>query len=235
MVRQMQNPQHDDSFTVNGQPVTDEQIQAWSDEAEAGYDPAQLKRRGRPRMGSEAAAVATLRLDPELEAAIMAPPASSGSSPLLLPSLKAFSYGPGRNRRARTPAADDDVSDISSPPSLTHSPNYRAPATRRKVNAKSSAARDKPVATADLSAFMPQRRKRAPENDPWNLDSDGVPEDADDLSEDDDELSRAKAHRRTRKGAHPLAASATTATQSHGKKAQKVRQTKKSRQTLDID
>ena len=66
----MQNPQHDDSFTVNGQPVTDDQIQAWSDEAEAGYDPFVLKRRGRPRMGSEAAAVATLRLDPELEAAL---------------------------------------------------------------------------------------------------------------------------------------------------------------------
>ena len=55
---------HDSDYTARGR------IQAWSDEAEAGYDPVVLKRRGRPRMGSEAAAVATLRLDPELEAAL---------------------------------------------------------------------------------------------------------------------------------------------------------------------
>lgn len=66
----MQHSQHDDSFTVDGQPVTDEQIQVWADEAEAGYDVTELKRRGRPSMGSKAAAVATLRLDPELEAAL---------------------------------------------------------------------------------------------------------------------------------------------------------------------
>ena len=37
--------------TINGKPVTDEQIQAWADEAEAGYDYAALKKRGRGRPG----------------------------------------------------------------------------------------------------------------------------------------------------------------------------------------
>ncbi|MDN6619032.1 MAG: CopG family transcriptional regulator, partial [Corynebacterium variabile] len=37
--------------TINGQPVTEEQIQAWADEAEDGYDVAALKKRGRGRPG----------------------------------------------------------------------------------------------------------------------------------------------------------------------------------------
>ena len=38
---------------LHGKPVTDEQIQMWADEAEAGYDPATLPkpRRGRPPVG----------------------------------------------------------------------------------------------------------------------------------------------------------------------------------------
>lgn len=54
-------------FKINGKPVTEEQIAEWVAEAEAGYGPEVLKR-GRPRMGSDVADVATLRLDPELAA-----------------------------------------------------------------------------------------------------------------------------------------------------------------------
>jgi predicted transcriptional regulator len=56
--------------SINGKAVSDAQIQAWADEAERSYDVAELKRRGRPRMGSAAAYVMTIRLDPELESAL---------------------------------------------------------------------------------------------------------------------------------------------------------------------
>lgn len=50
--------------TINGAPVTEEQITAWANEAEAGYDADALKRRGRgrPGRGAEPAQVVALRL-----------------------------------------------------------------------------------------------------------------------------------------------------------------------------
>ena len=50
--------------TINGQPVTQEQIAAWAAEAEAGYDVAALKKRGRgrPGRGAEPAQIVALRL-----------------------------------------------------------------------------------------------------------------------------------------------------------------------------
>ncbi|NQX11007.1 CopG family transcriptional regulator [Microbacteriaceae bacterium VKM Ac-2855] len=56
--------------TINGVPVTEDQIETWVAEAECGYDIDELRRRGRPRMGTGVARVTTLRLDPELEAAL---------------------------------------------------------------------------------------------------------------------------------------------------------------------
>lgn len=58
--------------TSNGSPITDEQIQAWADEAERGYDVDEpvAKRRGRPAMGSAPAQVVPVRLDPALDAAL---------------------------------------------------------------------------------------------------------------------------------------------------------------------
>lgn len=54
-----------------GKVVTEADIAALADEAEAGYDDALLKKRvGRPAMGSAAAEVFPVRLDPELRAAI---------------------------------------------------------------------------------------------------------------------------------------------------------------------
>lgn len=53
--------------TIHGEPVPDEQIQAWADEAEAeaGYDlPALRKRRrGRPAVGDGPGKPVTVRLD----------------------------------------------------------------------------------------------------------------------------------------------------------------------------
>jgi hypothetical protein len=50
--------------TINGQPVTEEQIASWAAEAESGYDVEVLKRRGRgrPGRGSEPSQVVALRL-----------------------------------------------------------------------------------------------------------------------------------------------------------------------------
>lgn len=56
--------------TINGVPVTEAQIDIWVQEAERGYDIEELRKRGRPRMGSAVARVTTLRLDPELDEAL---------------------------------------------------------------------------------------------------------------------------------------------------------------------
>lgn len=50
--------------TIEGTPVTEQQIAAWADEAEAGYDIAALKNRGRgrPGRGAEPSQVVALRL-----------------------------------------------------------------------------------------------------------------------------------------------------------------------------
>jgi hypothetical protein len=50
--------------TINGVPVTEEQIATWVTEAEAGYDIKALKRRGRgrPGRGAEPSQVVALRL-----------------------------------------------------------------------------------------------------------------------------------------------------------------------------
>jgi len=48
---------------VRGQAVTDEQIQAWADEAEVGYDVGMLRRGGRPCVGEGPGIVVPVRLD----------------------------------------------------------------------------------------------------------------------------------------------------------------------------
>lgn len=59
---------------IHGNPVTDEQIQAWADEAEAGYDLSQLPtpRRGRPTVGDGPGTVVPVRLDTATIAALTA-------------------------------------------------------------------------------------------------------------------------------------------------------------------
>lgn len=59
---------------MHGKRVTDEQIQAWADEAEAGYDLADLPkpRRGRPPVGDGPGTVVPVRLDAATIAALSA-------------------------------------------------------------------------------------------------------------------------------------------------------------------
>ena len=54
----------------DGTPITDTAVEALADEAEQGYDVDRLLQRrqpGRPAMGSTAASVESVRLDPELK------------------------------------------------------------------------------------------------------------------------------------------------------------------------
>lgn len=68
--------------TINGQPVTEEQIAAWASEAEAGYDVAALKKRGRgrPGRGAEPSQVVALRLTLDEIAALDARAAREGKT-----------------------------------------------------------------------------------------------------------------------------------------------------------
>ena len=52
--------------SIDGQPVTDEQIQSWADEAEAGYPVEQLRKRGRKPLGDGPSDVVPVRIDAEL-------------------------------------------------------------------------------------------------------------------------------------------------------------------------
>jgi hypothetical protein len=60
--------------TTGGKPITDEDVKRLAGEAEAGYDVDQLiarrSRGGRPPLGSSAARVESVRLDPELREAL---------------------------------------------------------------------------------------------------------------------------------------------------------------------
>ena len=58
--------------TRSGKPITDELIEELAAEADAGFDVDEILRRrgGRPPMGSSAAAVESVRLDPELSRAL---------------------------------------------------------------------------------------------------------------------------------------------------------------------
>lgn len=105
----------------------------------------------------------------ELDSDILAPPADSDSgegSPTMWPSLKDLGKkrhgGPSRARKA-TPALEDDMSDLSDPPSLTHSPNFKAtrPVARNKPKESPK------LSTADLEALLP-RRRRKPRRDPYD-------------------------------------------------------------------
>ncbi len=139
---------------------------------------------------------------------VLAPPASSGSeaSPSIWPSLNALRAQ--RRRRVsdtrKTPILDDDgISNISSPPSLTHSPNHKS---ARKTRAGAAAQRDmSPVTTAALTSLLPRRRRRA-RDDEWDDDSDEEL-DTSRLGDEDDELAHGRLRRgRTRKPSVPLAA-----------------------------
>jgi hypothetical protein len=58
--------------TASGKPITDELVEELARKAEAGYDVEETMRRrgGRPPIGSAAASVESVRLDPELRQAL---------------------------------------------------------------------------------------------------------------------------------------------------------------------
>ena len=60
------------SKTASGAPITDELVAELAEKAEAGYDVDKILRRqgGRPPIGSAAATVESVRLDPELREAL---------------------------------------------------------------------------------------------------------------------------------------------------------------------
>ena len=70
--------------TKSGRPITDADVEAMADEAEAGYDVDELisrrGKRGRPPLGSAPATVESVRLDPELRDELAARAEAEGVS-----------------------------------------------------------------------------------------------------------------------------------------------------------
>jgi hypothetical protein len=70
--------------TKSGRPITDADVEAMADEAEAGYDVDELiarrGKRGRPALGSAPATVESVRLDPELRDELAARAEAEGIS-----------------------------------------------------------------------------------------------------------------------------------------------------------
>jgi hypothetical protein len=70
--------------TRSGQPITDADIDVLAAEAEAGYDVDRLiarrPKRGRPSLGSSAASVESVRLDPELRSELLERARSEGTT-----------------------------------------------------------------------------------------------------------------------------------------------------------
>lgn len=56
--------------TINGKPVSEERIQVWADEAEQGYDPQVLRKRGRKPAGDGPGRVGPVRLDDTILSAL---------------------------------------------------------------------------------------------------------------------------------------------------------------------
>jgi len=80
--------------TARGVPITDELVEKLAKEAEEGFDVEQIlrRRRGRPPMGASAASVESVRLDPELRAALQdrAQLESATVSSLIREALRAY-------------------------------------------------------------------------------------------------------------------------------------------------
>ena len=173
---------------------------------------------------------------PVNEDEIMAPPASSGSSnasPTVWPSFRTLRRGRSKrpaSRSRNTPVLDDGVSDISSPPSLTHSPNFPARKTR-KAKATSKREPTPNFSTADLASLLPRRRQRAGGEDPFGIASSEDEDDSAAVANGDDELSYV-ASRRSRRPVRPLGgASATNQSTSRHKAKEAQASSKQAKRT----
>jgi ATP-dependent RNA helicase MRH4 len=130
---------------------------------------------------------------------LMALPASSDSEDVNWPDIHTLAK---RRRRpsATTPIRADNFSDVSSPPSLTHSPNYaEAPKSRGRATTRRQQPSPK-ITTADLTSLLPKRHYKK-QRDPLGLESDEE-HDTSGIGEDEDELSYldSRAARRRRGG-----------------------------------
>ncbi|KAK8021442.1 hypothetical protein PG990_006580 [Apiospora arundinis] len=152
---------------------------------------------------------------PLMEEEEVAPPLSSSSEEEaeIWPPLK--SLAKGRTRRApsvqrRTPVRDiggDNLSDMSSPPSLTYSPNYDEPTPPPKptVKTRTAAKKETKLTTADLTGLLPRRRHRSNKADPFAVeDTEEEAVDATGLGNDDDELYHLEGRSTRRRPAQPL-------------------------------
>lgn len=121
---------------------------------------------------------------PVRDASYMAPPASSDSeaSRDYWPDI----HGLAKRRRIIATENADDISNISSPPSLTHSPNH-AQRKRSKSRGRSRTRKSPPpLTTADLANLLPKRRQRKVRDEDEESDDDVV---TSGLGNDQDELS----------------------------------------------
>lgn len=151
------------------------------------------------RESSEEAPLPSIELEeanPEPMSETMAPPLSSSPTPESPPSYRAAQRlraerEPARCRRRlrdRTPPPVTQDSPISSPPSLTHSPNFRtAKSAPKPPRIKRQAPPRSTFSTAQLQALLPQRRRRGP-RDPFDIASSEDEIDVSALASDDDEL-----------------------------------------------
>ncbi|ROW13042.1 hypothetical protein VPNG_06021 [Cytospora leucostoma] len=108
---------------------------------------------------------------PELDDdSVLAPPASDSESEGAWPPLRNLGKKQHRapaaaagaaSRAQKTPELDDDDSELSEPPSLTHSPNIKAVGSGAKNKGKATQSKESPkITTADLEALLPRRRRK---------------------------------------------------------------------------
>jgi hypothetical protein len=157
----------------------------------------------------------------------IAPPMSSGSESEgdVWPPLQSLARGRSRRRVSvsrHTPVRDiENVSDMSSPPSLTYSPNYAdgspppAKQTRRAVSKQA-----KKITTADLTGLLPRRRHRGARGDALGSDMSEDEVDASGLAIDEDELSYIDVQSRRRPGRSVSRARTANKGTARGKPAQ---------------
>ncbi|UKZ54917.1 hypothetical protein TrVGV298_008731 [Trichoderma virens] len=138
---------------------------------------------------------------PVNQAEIAAPPASSGSEgPDVWPDIRSLAKK-RRRPSVTTPSRLENLSDMSSPPSLTHSPNYDTAKTGKTRGRPPSRQQASPkMTTADLTSLLPKRRYKK-SRDPLGLESDEEL-DTSGLGHEDDELSYldTQAARRRKRG-----------------------------------
>lgn len=149
---------------------------------------------------------------------IVAPPASSGSEgPDVWPDIRSLAKK-RRRPSVTTPTRLENLSDMSSPPSLTHSPNYDTAKTGKTRGRPPLRQQASPkMTTADLTSLLPKRRYKK-SRDPLGLESDEEL-DTSGLGHEEDELSYldTQAARRRKRGRPPSRATSARSTSRGGR------------------